>query len=627
MTPEEIATMLVGAEHHRHRADPAVGRPARRDRPRDWSRCLPRGARRLRGPRLPRRRVADRHQSHRPDHPPDAVQAAERPGGVHRVAEPARERQDHLRHQLLRDAPTSKCGRCRATTTPSASASGTRSRSAAAPASARRSAACAPRCRSSPSSASNRRSSGRCVTRSSSTPATTSTSWCCSATSIACAIASRRRAISRRACAPAGSRSPDSATVGVEYRVDRGPRTVLEVSGVTLPASLIAELEEAWHRNTFDQFLIDDLTHRVRRHLVGLNELGSVVVGTLDRPAPDTKRLRIAVTAGRRPERPRHSVYRQPGTVERSADGRDRRRRPRPSKAGSIARSVERVLLTAYNEAGFLKATVEGGPLTIDGDTGVLPFTIVEGPRAQVTARASLPGSPDERLPAVQKARRPGAAGALRRHRHRRARTRVERAVPRRWLQRRRRRGRAGGGRRRHRDADVCDHRGRRSRSCRMSRPAAARSRAANVMTEALRFELGKPVNLDEWALARKRLYDTNVFRLVDIQPVPIGDAVNGVQPVTARVAVRRVSGLVVPLRLPARRRSAARARRVHEHAATLGVVAELKNRQPVWPGADVRRVRHVPERQPGRDVVPGDVAAVRLAGALEPLRLLSSAT
>jgi outer membrane protein assembly factor BamA len=61
---------------------------------------------------------------------------------------------------------------------------------------------------------------------------------------------------------------------------------------------------------------------------------------------------------------------------------------------------------------------------------------------------------------------------------------------------------------------------------------------SGHVLTEALRFELGKPVNLDEWALARKRLYDTNVFRLVDIQPVPDGAPVNGVQQVKARVTV-----------------------------------------------------------------------------------------
>jgi hypothetical protein len=31
---------------------------------------------------------------------------------------------------------------------------------------------------------------------------------------------------------------------------------------------LLGELEEAWHKNVFDQFLVDDLTHRVRQHLV-----------------------------------------------------------------------------------------------------------------------------------------------------------------------------------------------------------------------------------------------------------------------------------------------------------------------------------------------------------------------
>jgi outer membrane protein insertion porin family len=58
------------------------------------------------------------------------------------------------------------------------------------------------------------------------------------------------------------------------------------------------------------------------------------------------------------------------------------------------------------------------------------------------------------------------------------------------------------------------------------------------VLTQALKFELGKPVDLDEWAKARKRLYDTNVFRLVDLQSIPVGDPVNGVQQVKAVVKV-----------------------------------------------------------------------------------------
>jgi outer membrane protein assembly factor BamA len=58
------------------------------------------------------------------------------------------------------------------------------------------------------------------------------------------------------------------------------------------------------------------------------------------------------------------------------------------------------------------------------------------------------------------------------------------------------------------------------------------------IVRRALRLRVGQPVNLEEWSLARKRLFDTNVFRAVDIQPVPLGDPVNGVQMVQARVAV-----------------------------------------------------------------------------------------
>ncbi len=60
----------------------------------------------------------------------------------------------------------------------------------------------------------------------------------------------------------------------------------------------------------------------------------------------------------------------------------------------------------------------------------------------------------------------------------------------------------------------------------------------SKVLTQALRFKIGEPVDLDEWTLARKRLYDTNVFRLVDIQTVPVGEPVDGVQPVKAVVKV-----------------------------------------------------------------------------------------
>jgi outer membrane protein assembly factor BamA len=58
------------------------------------------------------------------------------------------------------------------------------------------------------------------------------------------------------------------------------------------------------------------------------------------------------------------------------------------------------------------------------------------------------------------------------------------------------------------------------------------------IVSRALRLPVGRPVDLEEWALARKRLFDTNVFRSVDIQAVPLGEPVNGVQQVQALVTV-----------------------------------------------------------------------------------------
>jgi outer membrane protein assembly factor BamA len=62
------------------------------------------------------------------------------------------------------------------------------------------------------------------------------------------------------------------------------------------------------------------------------------------------------------------------------------------------------------------------------------------------------------------------------------------------------------------------------------------------VISGALRIDPGDPVNLAQWSLARRRLYDTNVFRQVDIQPVPIEPTAEekaaGIQPVRAIVRV-----------------------------------------------------------------------------------------
>ena len=329
--------------------------------------------------------------------------------------------------------------------------------------------------------------------------------------------------------------SDDARNVAVEFRIERGPRTILAFDGFVAPADLIEELEEAWHRNVFDQFLIEDLTHRVRLHLVEGGELASVVVGRIDRPDADTKRLRIEVTPGA-PVTARE--IRVSGNVALSAD----RLNAEIQAAGLeveawLDRSVvERTLRQAYNEEGFLKAVVAARPITIDGTVGVLPIDITEGPRAQITTLA-FAGVTGTRLPDVQKVVELTPPAPYVSAEVNAARMRIEDHYRRLGFN----------------DAEVeavpeiapddtvtlaFNVTEGRQQILQAVEVAGNEVTNGNVITEALKFTIGAPVDLDEWALARKRLYDTNVFRLVDIQPVPAGDAADGTQPVKAVVTV-----------------------------------------------------------------------------------------
>ncbi len=212
-----------------------------------------------------------------------------------------------------------------------------------------------------------------------------------------------------------------------------------------------------------------------------------------------------------------------------------------------------------YNEEGFLKAEVVGQPLIIDDTTGVLVIEIKEGPRAQITD-VKWAGVGEPRLPELQKAAAISPPAPYVVAEVNDARRRIE---------------------------DVYREQGFNSAAVEVQPTVNADDTVVltydvvegpqqvlqdvelaglevtnrKVVNQALRFELGKPVDLDEWALARKRLYDTNVFRLVDIQQVPLGDAVDGVQQVKAVVTVEEYPGLVGALRLPVRGRAAGRAR------------------------------------------------------------------
>ncbi|MDH4067223.1 MAG: BamA/TamA family outer membrane protein, partial [Acidobacteriota bacterium] len=195
------------------------------------------------------------------------------------------------------------------------------------------------------------------------------------------------------------------------------------------------------------------------------------------------------------------------------------------------------VLTGVYRTEGFLKATVAVAPPRMDGTTGVLPVAIDEGPQALI-GEVRMVGVSDRWLEVVRSAMGIEAETPYSSSVATTARQRVLREY-------------------RLRGFNAVDVRlateipedgqgllltvtvqeGPQQVLKDVYTTGATRTRAG-VVDRALRLRVGEPVNLDDWAEARRRLYDTNVFRTVDVQAVPLGDVVDGVQPVRAFVTV-----------------------------------------------------------------------------------------
>ena len=213
-------------------------------------------------------------------------------------------------------------------------------------------------------------------------------------------------------------------------------------------------------------------------------------------------------------------------------------RRPISScRAGSNRTTLDDTLTAYYRNEGFLEADVTVGAPVLEGESAVLPVTIEEGPRALIR-EVRWTGVSDAQLALVKDTpisipRRPTPSPpwtppAI-----------AWSATIDRW----------GSTASRWRptavpidsgavvDVEFVVTEGAQEILKEVVTSGTTRTREG-VLTRALRLRVGQPANAEEWALARKRVFDTNVFRTVDIQSVPIGDPVDGVQPVQARVTV-----------------------------------------------------------------------------------------
>lgn len=338
--------------------------------------------------------------------------------------------------------------------------------------------------------------------------------------------------------------SADLDSVALRYEISRGPETSLAVAGYDLPVDVRREVEAIWARAVFDTFLIEEVGARVAEHLADRGHLRATVDVQVDerhgRDGEGLKRVVIQVDPGPQTAH-RRLVFE--GVAE--ADEPTLRSVIESAGLESVAWTDADRLAAAvaawYRGRGWLRATATIDAPRFDGGTARLPVRVAAGALFRVGA-AEITGA--RRMPeAAVRAAAALEAGSI------------------------------------YTEDAVVAARARIGSSYRQAGYAAARTTARSAVDEAnetviVRFDIdegprqmvetvvvggalrthpdlvtkvlnispGAPVDPAAWNRARKRLYDTGVFRNVDIEARKLEAAsasrTDGTVPVEARVTL-----------------------------------------------------------------------------------------
>lgn len=334
--------------------------------------------------------------------------------------------------------------------------------------------------------------------------------------------------------------SEDGQTVALDYRIDPGPVAELVIDGHPLEPELEEDIRQAWMRTIFDRFLLEDIRTRILRHLLEENMIGAKVDAVVGVSTPERKQIRVTVTAGtevakRRVQYSGSSAFDQERLDAAIFDAGlevdgwlDPRR---------IAEAIE----TFYRSEGHLGVTVKAEAPVVQGNEGVLRVVIEEG-RRFVIGRLTFAGISPNRLAEIAAEVRLDSGVPFVTSELDAARQRVEDLYAREGfnalqIEVNSEPDLAAG----TVAVEYAILEGLQQILREVTTEGATRTRDG-VIHRALRLRIGEPINLADWSQARKRLYDTNVFRQVDIEPVPIEptteESAAAVQPIRAVVRV-----------------------------------------------------------------------------------------
>jgi outer membrane protein assembly factor BamA/autotransporter translocation and assembly factor TamB len=329
-------------------------------------------------------------------------------------------------------------------------------------------------------------------------------------------------------------------TTEISYDIRPGPRSGIVIEGFAFPGRVSDALKAAWTHAVIDEFLIAEVETIVRGELVDRGYVGASVAATLS-GASDMKQLRVLVEPG-----PHSGDRRIAFEGNRYLSTEQLREAIRdPELARAVWLNPERVsahLAALYRSEGYLNAAVRLSEIGLEGSVATRSISVTEGEPFHVREiRIEGVGALSASDIATVSGLAPG--GMFSEGLIERARRAITAAYRKQGFNSVGITVRSEAARERPEvDVAIEVEEGAQQRLRDVVTKGLARTRPG-LVSRALQLEPGQPVDLTAWSNARRRLYETGMFRSVDIEPEPMAPAgaeasVPNEQPTRATVTI-----------------------------------------------------------------------------------------
>ena len=175
------------------------------------------------------------------------------------------------------------------------------------------------------------------------------------------------------------SRAINGDVANLSYAIDAGPRTAIEVVGLDVGPEVQRRLSDAWATSVLDELLVDEASQIIRIELAQRGYVRPQVSARVVSEG-DMKILRIEVQPGDRSTETRVRIVTSDQAVLADLEARVAER----NLAAEVLRNpgaVTRDLTDFLRSRGYLRASVRPAPPLFDNGAAVLPMSVDPGPQ------------------------------------------------------------------------------------------------------------------------------------------------------------------------------------------------------------------------------------------------------